>query len=42
MSDRELQELFRLLDEIYIMHPKVAQELLRRILEILQSAGDEE
>ena len=39
MSEREMQELFRRLKDIYRLRPEVAQELLRRILEILHDAN---
>ena len=35
MSEQEFRELFRRLVEIYKLKPEVAQELLRRIMEIL-------
>ncbi|MBR5969029.1 MAG: hypothetical protein IK016_01640 [Lachnospiraceae bacterium] len=41
MKDSELRALFQNLTEIYKMRPEVAQEILRKILELLHG-GEEE
>ena len=40
MKDSELRALFQNLTEIYKMRPEVAQEILRKILEILHGGED--
>ena len=42
MSEQEFRELFRRLVEIYKLKPEVAQELLRRIMEILHGENGAE